>query len=113
MEAYMPYVVSIVCALISGITSYSIARKQAKSDLKQLEKKYELDIEQEREKHRLEIEKLEMEHKYNLELQQKQFENQMGGDVMNMLFSEVVKMPEVRKQFSQGINSSMRKNKDV
>lgn len=109
METYMPYIVSVVCALISGVFSYSIARKQAKTDIKQLEKKYELDMEQEREKHRLEIEKLEMEHRHNLELQQKQFENQMGGDMMNILIGEALKMPEVRKQFSQGVNSSMRK----
>ena len=48
---------------------------------------------------------LELEHKHQLELQQKQFENQLGGDVINTLFSEAMKMPEVKKQISQGMNA--------
>lgn len=39
-----------------------------------------------------------------LELQQKQFENQLGSDMMNTLISEAMKMPEVKKQISQGMN---------
>ena len=73
MEDYLPYIVSVVCALISGFTSYA-------------------------------IDKLELEHKHQLELQQKQFENQLGSDMMNTLISEAMKMPEVKKQISQGMN---------
>ena len=31
MDMYLPYIVSIVCALISGIVSYLISRKQMKN----------------------------------------------------------------------------------
>ena len=96
--------VSVVCALISGFTSYAVARRQSKEDVKKLEKTYELDLENEKEKHKLEIDKLELEHKHQLELQQKQFENQLGSDMMNTLISEAMKMPEVKKQISQGMN---------
>ena len=34
MQDYLPYIVSVLCALISGISSYAIARKQAKNDIK-------------------------------------------------------------------------------
>ena len=61
-------------------------------------------MENEKEKHKLEIDKLELEHKHQLELQQKQFENQLGSDMMNTLISEAMKMPEVKKQISQGMN---------
>lgn len=44
-------------------------------------------------------------------LQQKQFENQLGGDVINTLFSEVMKMPEVKKQISQGMNAAGNKRR--
>ena len=36
MDMYLPYIVSIVCALISGIASYLISRKQMKTDLEKL-----------------------------------------------------------------------------
>lgn len=109
MENYLPYIVSVVCALISGITSYTVARRQSKEDIKRLEKTYELDLE--KEKHKLEIDKLELEHKHQLELQQKQFENQLGGGVINTLFSEAMKMPEVKKQISQGMNAAGNKRR--
>lgn len=78
MENYLPYIVSLVCALLSGITSYTVVRTQSKEDIKRLEKTYELDLENEKERHKFEIEKLELEHKHQLELHQKQFENQLG-----------------------------------
>lgn len=42
MENYLPYIVSVVCALISGFASYAVARKQSRADIKKLEKTYEL-----------------------------------------------------------------------
>ena len=50
MENYLPYIVSVVCALISGFASYAVARKQSREDIKKLEKTYELDLEKEKEK---------------------------------------------------------------
>ena len=67
MDMYLPYIVSIVCALISGIVSYLISRKQMKTDLEKLNTQYKLDIEKEREKFSMEKEKMELEHKYELE----------------------------------------------
>ena len=67
MDMYLPYIVSIVCALISGIASYLISRKQMKTDLEKLNTQYKLDIEKEREKFLMEKEKMELEHKYELE----------------------------------------------
>lgn len=109
MENYLPYIVSVVCALISGFASYAVARKQSRADIKKLEKTYELDLEKEKEKHKMEIDKLQLEHKNQLELQQKQFENQL--DNMNTLISEAMKMPEVKRQISQGMNSAGNKRR--
>ena len=57
MDMYLPYIVSIVCALISGIASYLISRKQMKTDLEKLNTQYKLDIEKEREKFLMEWKK--------------------------------------------------------
>ena len=45
------------------------------------------------------IDKLQLEHKHQLEMQQKQVENQLGGNRMNTLISEAMKMPEVKNKF--------------
>ena len=109
MDTYLPYIVSIVCALISGIVSYLISRKQMKTDLEKLNTQYKLDIEKEREKFLMEKEKMELEHKYELERQQKEFENQLGGNFVNTMITEAMKMPEVRRQITQGMNTSKKK----
>ena len=50
MKNYLPYIVTVLCSLISGLTSYFAARRQAKVDLEKLQKQHDLDIEKEREK---------------------------------------------------------------
>ena len=109
MDKYLPYIVSILCAIISGYVSCAIARKQAKADLQKLEKQHALDIEKERELFSMEKEKLEIEHKHQMELLQKQLENSMGSSVINTLVSEAMKMPEIRQQLSQGIRNNTKK----
>ena len=121
MDMYLPYIVSIVCALISGIASYLISRKQMKTDLEKLNTQYKLDIEKEREKFLMEKEKMELEHKYELERQlkgnfgtawqnqQKEFENQLGGNFVNTMITEAMKMPEVRQQITQGMSAAKKK----
>ena len=50
MDKYLPYIVTVVCAIISGLASYLAARRQSKADLQKLMKQHELDVEKEREK---------------------------------------------------------------
>ena len=98
MEIYMPYIVSIVCAVIAGLTSYFVARKQSKADFQRLEKQYELDIEKEREKFAMEKEKMELEYKYQLELKQKEIENQLGSDLISTMAKEYIRSPAGKAQ---------------
>lgn len=102
MDIYLPYIVSVLCAAIAGFASYAVARKQAKVDLQKLVKQHELDIEKEREKFAMEKEKMQLEHQHQLALLQKEAENNFGVT----LISEVMKMPEVRQQVSQGIRGN-------
>ena len=98
MSTYLPYIVSVLCAAIAGFASYAVARKQAKEDLKKLEKQYELDIEKERKKFEMEKEKLEIEHKHQLELSEKELENKLGSDLMSTLTKEYIKSPAGQAQ---------------
>ena len=104
MQDYLPYVVSVLCALISGISSYSIARKQAKNDIKVIVKQHEVDLEALERKHQMELEKLNLEHAHQLELQAKDFE----ANLSSSLLTEAMKMPEIRQQISQGIKKGKR-----
>ncbi len=103
MEEYMPYIVSIVCAIIAGLTSYLVARKQSKADFQRLEKQYELDIEKEREKFAMEKEKMELEYKYQLELKQKEIENQLGSDLISTVTKEYIRSPAGKAQIRNSI----------
>jgi len=101
MSTYLPYIVSVLCAMIAGFTSYAVARKQTKADLQKLQKQHELDIEKEREKFAMEKEKMEIEHRHQLELREKEFEAQLSSS----LISEALKLPEIRQEISKGIKS--------
>jgi cell shape-determining protein MreC len=107
----MPYIVSVICAFISGFASYACANKKARNEIKKIEKQHKLDIEKEREKSELEKEKMEIEFKHQLELKEKEIENQMGANLMNAVFKEAMNSPEIKKQFQQGIKQGLSKNK--
>lgn len=98
MEKYLPYIVTIICTVISGIASYLAARKQSKSDIQKLMTQHELDIEKEREKFAMEKEKMEIEHRHQLELKQKEMENQLGTDLISTMTKEYMRSPEGRAQ---------------
>lgn len=92
MQEYLPYVIFVLCALISGISSYAIARKQLKNYLKVIVKQHEVDLKLLERRHQMELEKLNLEHIYQLELQEKDF----GANLSSSLLIEAMKMSEIR-----------------
>ena len=99
MQEYLPYIISVVCALVSGITSYLVARKQAKNDLEIIIKQHEVDLKALERKHQMEIEKINLEHSHQLEIQEKDLESRIGSSMI----TEVMKMPEIRQQIVRGM----------
>lgn len=97
-STYLPYLVTVLCSIISGFTSYWLSRRQAKEDLQKLEKQHVLDIQKEREKFAMEKEKMELEHKYQLELKQKEMENQLGSDLVSTVAKEFIRSPAGQAQ---------------
>lgn len=108
MIEYLPYIVTVVCTVLSGFISYFASRKQAKADMQKLEKQHELDIEKEREKFTMEKEKLEIEHAHQLELKQKELENQLGSDLVSTMAKEYLRSPAGQAQFKTAINKPKR-----
>lgn len=95
---YLPYIVTFLCSVISGIISYLASRKQAKEDIKKLEKQHELNLQAEREKFNIEKERMQIEHNHQLELKEKEMENQLGMEFVSTLTKEYMKTPEARAQ---------------
>lgn len=83
MEKYLPYIVTVLCSLISGFGSYFAARRQAKTEILKLQKQHELDLEAEHEKFKMEKEKMELEHKQQMERLTVQAGGQVGGNMLN------------------------------
>lgn len=111
LVSVLPYIVSVVCAIISGCLSYMTARRQAKIDIEKLQKQFDLDIEKEREKFKMEKEKMEIEHSHQLELKQKELDGALNNGLANTLITEVFKMPEIKQQINQEIKkNSQRKH---
>lgn len=107
MQEYMPYIVSIVCAIISGVSSVVIVRKQTKNDINKIMKQHEVDLMALERKHQMEIEKLNIEHSHQLELQAKEFEAKLGSSII----TEAMRLPEVRQQISEGMKKGKTKRK--
>lgn len=98
MEQYLPYIVTVLCSVISGIASYSASRRQAKADLEKLQKQHELDIEKEREMFAMQKERMELEHRHQLALKQKEMENQLGTDLISTMAKEYMRSPAGQAQ---------------
>lgn len=122
MEIYLPYIVSVLVALISGIVTYSVAIKNVKGslesvkeanrhDIDKLMEQHKIDIDSLERKHEMELEKINLEHQLQMERSQKEFEHQFGGNMMNTMISEAMKMPEIRQQITSGMKSGNKSRK--
>ena len=133
--------IACIPAIITGIVSYIVARKNAasqisiikeqnKHDLEKLMEQHKVDIEHLKEAHRLDMEAKEQDHKNKLELQQKEFENSLlkqQKDGENAMATETIKgvlslfgsavttamdTPEAKQLLSDSIKQSFNKSKE-
>ena len=109
MEQYLPYIVTFLCSVISGIASYSASRRQAKADLEKIQKQHELDIEKERTMFAMQKERMELEHKHQLEMKQKETENQLGTDLISTMAKEYMRSPAGQAQMRSAGSKKYRK----
>lgn len=111
-KEYLPYIISVLVALISGIASYFAAARKCRADMKVLKEsnaheinrlmeQHKLDIDSLELKHKMEIEKMELEHKYQLELKSKDAENAMGNNLLNTVVGAAMQTPEARQMMGQ------------
>ena len=104
MEKYLPYIVTVLCSLISGFASYFAARRQAKSELQKLQKQHDLDLEAERERFKMEKEKMELEHKQQMERKTMEMSAQLGGDLISTVMQSFLNSSAGQSFMQDAIN---------
>ncbi len=120
MENYLPYIVSVLVAIITGVISYCSARAKSKAEIQSLQKsneheisklmqQHKLDLDALERKHEMEIEKINLEHQHQLELLLKEAENKMGADLIQSMLGEAMKTPEARQAMGQAFKAPKKK----
>lgn len=120
---------SCIPAVISGVITYMVASKKAKSEITTLQesnkheieklmKQHEVDIESLKEKHQLEIEKSEQDHKHKIEIMALEHKNALESNekeqsnaAMFGVMAEMMKDPQkLTKLMSLADNPMFQKN---
>ena len=112
--------IACIPAIITGIVTYIVARKNAasqisiikeqnKHDLEKLMEQHKIDIDSLGKQHQQELEKMELEHKHKLELIAKESENNLSQNLRTRLVGEIMKMPEAKAEIAKGIRQSSNK----
>lgn len=105
MEFIKTLLIACIPAIITGLVTYLVARRNATSqvdivkeqnkyDLKKMMEQHKVDRDHLKEAHKLELESKEQDHKYKLELLQKDFENSLlkqQKDSENARVTEAIK----------------------
>lgn len=116
IKEYLPYIVSVLVAVISGLASYCAAARKCKDDMKVLKEnntheinrlmeQHRLDIDSLERQYKMEIEKMELEHKHQLELRSKDAESAMGNELLNTMVGAAMQTPEARQAIGQAFRS--------
>ena len=120
LKEYLPYIVSILVAVITGVMSYLASAKSCRTELKALQEsnkheinrlmeQHKLDIDSLERKHQMEIEKMELEHRHQIELKQKEMESAFGGQLLTSVVDAAMNTPEARQAMGQAFRNSKKK----
>ena len=104
LKEFMPYIVSILTAIISGISSYSLSKRNFKNEVEtiklnneheinKLMEQQKVDIDNQKEKHKLEMELKEKQYVHEKEMQQlksKSAIDEKNQELMNTALSGIV-----------------------
>ena len=71
LKEFMPYIVSILTAIISGISSYSLSKRNFKNEVETIKLNNEHEINKLMEQHKVDIDHLKKKHKLEIELKEK------------------------------------------
>ena len=111
---FLPYVVSILGAIISYAASCMKSRNDLKAveesnkhEIEKLMEQHKLDLDALERTHQMEIEKINLEHQHQMEMKQVEFNNQFSGEIIK----EAFKNPEIQRQISEKIQQGTKSQK--
>lgn len=73
LKEFMPYIVSILTAVISGFCSYKASKKKFNHELEVIKTNNEHDINKLMEQHKIDIDNLKEKHKLEMEFKEKEY----------------------------------------
>lgn len=111
MKEYLPYLVSIITAVISAFVSITVCKKQTKVEIEKIKEQSKANIDLEREKLQLEKEKMELEHKLELEKIHAKNDDEFASGLTNQLFEMAMQLPEFKEQFAKGVRDGLSNRK--
>lgn len=76
LKEFMPYIVSILTAIISGISSYSLSKRNFKNEVETIKLNNEHEIKKLMEQHKVDIDNLKEKHKLEMEIKEKDFQHE-------------------------------------
>ena len=103
MEAYIPYIVTVLCSIISCTVSIIICNKNNKAEIHKLKEEYDLEFKKLKEEHELELKKMKENTKNQIDIIQKETESKI----------EVMKQEYALKAGTEIITSFVDKTTDA
>lgn len=76
LKEFMPYIVSIITAIISGISSYCLAKRNFKNEVETIKLNNEHEIKKLMEQHKVDIDNLKEKHKLEMKIKEKDFQHE-------------------------------------
>lgn len=76
LKEFMPYIVSIITAIISGISSYCLSKRNFKNEVETIKINNEHEIKKLMEQHKVDIDNLKEKHKLEMEIKEKDFQHE-------------------------------------
>lgn len=76
LKEFMPYIVSILTAIISGISSYRLSKRNFKNEVETIKLNNEHEINKLMEQHKIDIDNLKEKHKLEMETKEKDFQHE-------------------------------------
>lgn len=76
LKEFMPYIVSAITAIISGISSYCLSKRNFKNEVETIKINNEHEIKKLMEQHKVDIDNLKEKHKLEMEIKEKDFQHE-------------------------------------
>lgn len=98
VQYVLPYLITLVVAVVSGFISYFSAIKKCKLDnevkIKEIQEQHKLDLDNQKEMFKLEIEKINLQHQNEIEKIKLESQSQLTNNLTSTLLNSILAKPD-------------------